>query len=278
MRLRVPAPATLAVLLFLPALTGCAHLPFRGRGARTVPAATAVAAPGTASAGAEAPAAAVSAPAPLPADEPGLLARLATSPVDAAALAALARLYYEQARFAEGAELLRVAADRPDAFMSADRARLLAARALLHDALGERAEARDAIARAREASARDANPTALYLELRKPSPEGLATLAHDVERSGARDAVALNNVGIARLRAGDADGARRAFDSAIAREPSRPGPHYNLAILEHWWRHDRDAAARRFAAYWRLSHDDPDGLAAVFSDVVAAAARPETGR
>lgn len=270
---------TLLVLVLLallaPALTGCAHLPFRSRSARSlaanVPPAPAPVTPRAADA-APAPAAA------LPTTEPELLARLAADPVDAPALAALARLYYEQARFAEGAEALRVVAERPDAFAPPERARLLAARALLHDALGERAEARESIARAREASPRDANPTALYLELRKLSPEGLGTLAHDVERAGGRDAVQLNNVGIARLRAGDADGARRAFEAAIARDPALPGPHYNLAILEHWWRHDRDAAARRFAEYWRLSHDDPDGLAAVFADVVAAAAHPETGR
>ena len=149
---------------------------------------------------------------------------------------------------------------------------------MLQEALGESVAAREAVTRAHEASAREAGSAALYLELHRPTATGPEALSRTVERSAGGDAAALNNVGIAKLRRGDVDGARRAFETALAHDAALPGPYYNLAILEQWWRHDREAASRRFAQYWRLSHDDPDGLVAVFGDVVAAAAKPEAGR
>lgn len=287
--------AALALTAFATPLTGCAHLPLFSRSARaprtpraavvTAPA-NAVNAPSAASLSPAAPSAADAqvsaaraalASAPEQAEQ-SLLAALSTDPHHAAAIGLLARLYYGQGRYAEGVEALRVAQEQPDAFESADRAKLLAALALMQDALGEAVAAREAVARAHRASARDAGSAALYLELRRPTAAGPEELSRTVERSAGGDAAALNNVGIAKLRRGDVDGARRAFESAITRDSALPGPYYNLAILEQWWRHDRDAASRRFAQYWRLSHDDPDGLIAVFGDVVAAAAKPEAGR
>jgi Tfp pilus assembly protein PilF len=71
-----------------------------------------------------------------------------------------------------------------------------------------------------------------------------------------------NNLGIALLRAADPDGAAREFERAIALDPRLPGPWYNMAILERWYRLDRTAAAQRFQQYWARSHADPDSLAA----------------
>ena len=73
-----------------------------------------------------------------------------------------------------------------------------------------------------------------------------------------------NNYGITRLRAGDVEGARKAFAAAIDRDSKLAGPYYNLAILEKYYRFDDGAASRWFGEYWKRSHDDPDGLAAVF--------------
>ena len=288
--------ATFAVAALGAPLSSCAHLPFLSRSSRSArPAALATArvspAAGVASTRpTEAPSSTPSladvqvgaartamSSAPEQAEQ-ALLAAIAAEPHHAVAIGLLAKLYYAQGRYAEGVEALRVAQEQPDQFEKSDRAKLLAMLALLQEALGESVAAREAVVRAHEASAREASSTALYLELRRPTAAGPEELSRTVERSAAGDAAALNNVGIAKLRRGDVDGARRAFESAIARDSALPGPWYNLAILEQWWKHDRDAASRRFAQYWRLSHDAPDGLVAVFGDVVAAAAKPEAGR
>lgn len=285
--------AACAVTLLGAPLSSCAHLPLFSRSARAPRATTAAPAQAVPATAARAAAPAPSAPSAADAQvasaraalssapeqaEQALLAAIAAEPHHAAAIGMLAKLYYGQGRYAEGVEALRVAQEQPDAFENDDRAKLLAALALLQEALGESVAAREAVTRAQGASAREAGSAALYLELHRPTAAGPEALSRTVERSASGDAAALNNVGIAKLRRGDVDGARRAFESALAHDAALPGPYYNLAILEQWWRHDRDAASRRFAQYWRLSHDDPDGLVAVFGDVVAAAAKPEVGR
>jgi Flp pilus assembly protein TadD len=86
-----------------------------------------------------------------------------------------------------------------------------------------------------------------------------------------------NNYGITRLRAGDPDGAREAFQKAIKLDPTLPGPYYNLAILEKFYLFDDAAAAKWYAAYRARSSDDPDGLAHVFAAPAAGNAAPAAG-
>ena len=78
-----------------------------------------------------------------------------------------------------------------------------------------------------------------------------------------RSPSASNNLGIARLHHGDAEAERVLFQEAAREDPSLPGPNYNLAIVEHFYFFDDDAAARHFARYRELRTDDPDGLEAV---------------
>ncbi len=201
---------------------------------------------------------------------------LGADPSYAPALALLSKHYYESGRHAEGVALLAVVLREPGSFDAKSRARLLSGLALHQDALGNAAEAREALVMAREASEREALAAEVYVTLRGSSPDSAAARARELARHEPRSAAGQNNVGITLLRSGDVDGARRAFETAIERDPSLPGSYYNLAILEKYWRFDDEAAARRFAEYWSLSHDDPDGLSAVFTRVVAQAT-PQKG-
>jgi hypothetical protein len=62
------------------------------------------------------------------------------------------------------------------------------------------------------------------------------------------------------LRAGDAPAARRELVRAMELDPFLPGPLYNLALLDHHFFLDDEAARRWFSRYWELSRDDPDSL------------------
>lgn len=201
---------------------------------------------------------------------------LAADPLYAPALALLSKQYYESGRHAEGVALLAVVLREPASFDGRARARLLSGLALHQDALGNAAEAREALALAREASEREALAAEVYVTLRGASPDSAASRAKELARHEPRSAAGQNNAGIALLRSGDVDGARRAFEAAIERDPALAGSYYNLAILEKYWRFDDEAASRRFAEYWSRSHDDPDGLSAVFTRVVAQAT-PQKG-
>jgi tetratricopeptide (TPR) repeat protein len=284
-RSRLPAPrgahaALCAALACLP-LAGCAHLPLLQRHA-AAPRAAATAVPSPAVARPDADPHAVAA-CHLAVDslalaETELRALLAHDADDAVALSLLSKLLYRSGRYEEAVALLAPVTARPQAFAGEARAALLAGLALHEDALGRIAQAREAMAAAAAAGGREPSSAAVYVELRGEAPDSAAAPALDALRRGGRTAVNLNNFGITRLRAGDLDAARRAFGDAIARDPSLPGPYYNLAILEKYYRFDDVAAARRFAAYWERSHDDPDSLRSAFPANLASVPVPAGGR
>jgi tetratricopeptide (TPR) repeat protein len=199
---------------------------------------------------------------------------LALDPTYAPALALLSKLYFATGRHREAVTLLEPVRLQPDVYAPPARQVLLAGLALHEDALGDAGRARAALAPVLDGGGRQTASVAAYVTLRGETPDDAAELARDAARHDGRSAVNQNNLGITRLRAGDVNGARKAFADAIGRDASLPGPYYNLAILEKYYRFDDAAAARWFAEYWNRSHDDPDGLRAVF----ASGAAPDAAR
>jgi tetratricopeptide (TPR) repeat protein len=195
----------------------------------------------------------------------------------APALARLSGLLYRQGRHEEAVRILEPVRAHPEAFEPEARAALLAGLALHEDALGRLAEAGDAIAAAGDADA--ARSAAVYVALRGEKPDTATPLAERAMHADGHSAANQNNRGITLLRAGDPEGARKAFLAAIDRDPALPGPYYNLAILEKFYRLDDDAAARWFDGYWSRSHADPDSLLGAFRvSSRPALAREEAGR
>jgi Flp pilus assembly protein TadD len=101
---------------------------------------------------------------------------------------------------------------------------------------------------------------AAFLAVRGVDADSALTATERALRSGPESAALRNNRGIALLRSGDAEAARAEFARAIALDPARPGPYYNLAILERFYRMDTEAAKRWFQEAWSRSHADPDSL------------------
>ncbi len=185
--------------------------------------------------------------------------RLARDPADAPALSHLSRLLYEQGRHAEAIERLTPVRDGGVKLSSADRATVLAGLALHEAALGRDDEARALLRMLPD----DAAPAvSAYLAVRGTRTDSALALTERSLRGGAETSALRNNRGIALLRSGDADAAQREFERAIALDPARPGPYYNLAILERFYRQDAAAARRWFQAYWTRAQDDPDSLRA----------------
>jgi tetratricopeptide (TPR) repeat protein len=207
--------------------------------------------------------------------ESELRAVLASDPDDAPALALLSRLYFEAGRHREAIALLDPVRSRPEAFDEAARRTLLAGLSLHEDALGRTDRAREALA---AAGGGGFGSVGVYLALRGEAPDSASEPAKDALRHDGRSAVNLNNFGITRLRAGDLDSARRAFAGAIERDPGLPGPYYNLAIMEKFYRFDDTAATRWFGEYWKRSHADPDSLRGGFGAGLANVAEPSGGR
>jgi tetratricopeptide (TPR) repeat protein len=277
----------LALALSCAPLTGCAHLPFFHRGAGVPRAARASHAPAAAT-----PVRLVSrddgdpyrrsavllAADSLVSAEGALRVLLARNPDNAAALALLSKLLFRTGRHAEAVALLQPVASRPQAFTDAARAALLAGLALHEDALGRTDDARTTLAAARAIDGARVSSADVYLLLRGDAPDSAAAPARELLRRDGSSAVHHNNAGITRLRAGDLDGARREFEVAMTRDPALPGPYYNLAILEKFYRFDDTAAARWFGAYWDRSHDDPDSLRAAFPGNLASVPVPTGGR
>lgn len=196
---------------------------------------------------------------------------LELDPAYAPALALLSRIYYDSGRHREAVTLLEPVRLQPDAYPPQARQLLLAGLALHEDALGQTERAREALAPVIDSGAKQAGSVATYVTLRGETPDAAAELAQDALHHEGKSAVNQNNAGITQLRAGDVDGARKAFTDAIARDATLPGPYYNLAILEKYYRFDDAAATRWFTEYWSRSHQDPDGLRSVF----APAATPD---
>jgi tetratricopeptide (TPR) repeat protein len=184
-------------------------------------------------------------------------ARLARDPADAGALTRLSRLMHEQGRHAEAVTLLAPVRDGSVKLGGAERAAALGGLALHEAALGRDGEALGVLKLLPD----DALPAvSSYLAARGARADSALTATERALRAAPESAALRNNRGIALLRSGDADAAQREFERAIALDPARPGPYYNLAILEHFYRLDTAAARRWFQAYWSRSHADPDSL------------------
>lgn len=194
--------------------------------------------------------------------EAALRAALDRDPCHAPSLALLSKLQFDAGRHAEAVQMLEGARSRgcPKGFPD----ELAAGLALHYDALDRPADARDAMAGVKHRDSKRVGPATLYLTLRGEGDEPVDDLAKSARDGDPNSAVHQNNFGIARMRAGDAKAARAAFLAAIERDPSLPGPYYNLAILDKYFTLDDAAAARWFDLYWERSRRDPDGLAAVF--------------
>jgi tetratricopeptide (TPR) repeat protein len=194
----------------------------------------------------------------------------------APALSSLSKLLYQSGRHEEAITLLTQALAVADRYDDETRQILLAELALHQDALGRPDLARASVAEMPKPSLKQSRSALVYVTLRGEAPDSASAMAEKALDGDSRSPVNLNNFGITRLRAGDVDGALKAFNDAIERDPNLPGPYYNLAILEEFYRFDDVAASRWFHSYWKLSHSDPDSLLGLFhADGNGPAARQE---
>lgn len=192
--------------------------------------------------------------------ESALRASLSRERTYAPALSLLSKLCWDAGRHAEAVRMLQVVRSEPAAFSPEARQALLAGLALHEDALGDPGAAKEHMPSDPRAARHGIGSAMVYVMLRGATPDSAGALAEAALDEGPRSAVNLNNTGITRLRAGDAAGARKAFLAAIDRDQRLPGPYYNLAILEKFYRFDDEAAARWFGAYRQRSQADPDSL------------------
>jgi Tfp pilus assembly protein PilF len=207
------------------------------------------------------------------AGESQLRAALARDPDYAPALALLSKRLYDTRRHEEAATLLEASRARHAARGDAMPADLLAGLALHLEALDRHDEARAALAAAPNPDRAAARGALIYLLLRGDHPDSASDLAAAAVDDDPKSAVLQNDYGITRLRAGDPAAAKKAFLKAVDLDPSLPGPYYNLAILEKFYRFDDAAAARWFDAYRRRGRTDPDSLGQVFAKQDAAEGR-----
>ena len=183
----------------------------------------------------------------------------------APALAALSNLWFTQGRHEEAIRLLEGARTNAAAFPDGFPPALAASLALHYDAVDRVADARqlmDAVPRSGREDALGAN---VFLTLRGEKPEEAEAIAKESAHDHPKSAASQNNYGITRLRKGDVDDARKAFQKAIALDPALAGPYYNLAILEKFYAFDDAAAAGWFRQYRERATTDPDGLAQVLA-------------
>ena len=192
--------------------------------------------------------------------ERALRTALARDSSYAPALTQLSRLLYAQRRHDDALRLLAPVRERRVPLGASDRSALLAGLALHEAALGHNEEARAVLGMAASGDREDAAGVAAYLAVRGGTADSAARLTEDALRAAPESAANHNNRGIALLRSADPDAAAFEFERAIALDPALPGPWYNLAILERWYRLDPVAAAQRFQQYWTRSHADPDSL------------------
>jgi tetratricopeptide (TPR) repeat protein len=188
--------------------------------------------------------------------EAALRAAIALVPAHAASLALLSRVCFAAGRHAEAIRDLEAARA---AFPAGMPAALLEGLALHYDAVDRIEDARATLAAAPEGDR--GGSARVYLKLRGDVSPETDALAAETAKLGPKSAANQNNLGIARLRGGDPDAAARAFEKAIDIDPALPGPYYNMAILEKFYRFDDAAAARWFGRYRERASADPDGLA-----------------
>jgi len=186
---------------------------------------------------------------------------IARDPAYAPALSLLSRIYFRSNLHQQGVQLLESARSEPGRFKDGFPTELSAALALHYDALGRQdlaAQVMASVPRARAGS------VGVYVTMHGDSPDSANAAAMAMVRDRPKNAANQNNAGIARLRAGDPNEAEKAFLKAIEIDPKLPGPYYNLAILEKFYRLDDAAAERWYRKYRERASDDPDGLAQAF--------------
>lgn len=184
---------------------------------------------------------------------------LAIDSLYAPALSLLSKLDFEDRRYEEAVRRLEAARATAGRRGEPLPRALLEGLALHYDALDQPDLAAEILTGHPEASA-ETPSTAVYLRLRSDRPEAADDLALAALKGDEKSAVNQNNFGITRLRVGDVEAAEAAFRMALELDPSLPGPYYNLAILEKYYRMDDAAAARWMASYRERSTADPDGL------------------
>ena len=213
------------------------------------------------------PTATATAPTSLPEDEAGLRAVLAANPWNAPALSRLSKIFWDEGRYQEGVDLLESA--RTSAMRFPDE--LLAALALHHDALGD-TEIAAQLTATLESRVHDWSRDGSAVTFLRLRGDSFATAEDVAERAVKANGSApnWNNLGIALLYAGKPEAARDAFLKARDKDSTLPGPLYNLAIVDRFYRFDDDGARDWFRKYRSLSSEDPDGLAALLDVKVAA--------
>jgi tetratricopeptide (TPR) repeat protein len=193
--------------------------------------------------------------------EPALERALTRDPRYTPALAMLSARWFTQGRHAEAIQRLEaVRAASPSTFPDA----LIAGLALHYDAVDRPDVAAQLAAGIAKPDLDVTGSSLVFLQLRGAAPDSAKALAEATLDRDGKTAANYNNAGIVRLRAGDPESARKAFLKAIDMDPDLPGPYYNLAILDRFYRFDDASAARWYDLYTRRSHDDPDGLAQLF--------------
>jgi tetratricopeptide (TPR) repeat protein len=195
----------------------------------------------------------------------------------APALALLTKIQYQSGRNLDAIQRLEEARQRAAAAGRPFPPELAAGLALQYDAIDRLDRASPITATLPADGSADEETAQVFLRLRGEAPDSAVALAEKAVHDEPKRAANQNNYGITRLRAGDPDGAREAFQKAIKLDPTLPGPYYNLAILEKFYLFDDAAAAKWYAAYRARSSDDPDGLAHVFAAPAAGNAAPAAG-
>ena len=191
---------------------------------------------------------------------------------DSSALALASRVDWAAGRHADAIERLEAARPAPGLTPG-----LLLALALHYDASDRPDLAAAVLSEAGSDAAAAGGSAAVYLRLRGAAPDAANGPALEALKKGPERAVNHNNHGITRLRAGDLDGARAALQKAMGIDPSLPGPYYNLALLEKFWRGDDAAAGRWFALYRERASEDPDGIARAIAPGASRQAAAQEG-
>lgn len=176
---------------------------------------------------------------------------LSRDPNHLPSISLLSKLWWQTARHDEAIVLLeaaRAAGPVPDD--------LIVALALHYQAVDEEASAAALLAGVSHAPSVDA-----WRQLRGEDFEHAEDVARRALESDPHSAANQNNWGITRLYAGEPEAARKAFLTAVELDPDLPGPLYNLAIVDRFYRFDEDSARDWFRRYRTLSDEDPDGLA-----------------
>ena len=199
---------------------------------------------------------------------------LALDSLYAPALSLLSKLDFEAGRYEDAVRRLEAARALAESRGEPFPPLLLEGLALHYDALDRPDLAAEVLAG--HSGGREAASPTVYLTLRGHQPEAADRLALAALKRDEKSAVNQNNYGITLLRAGDVEAAQAAFQKALELDGRLPGPYYNLAILEKYYRLDDDAAARWMASYRKLSTADPDGLFEEFG-IAEGAAQPAGG-